>query len=62
MVLVLALSIQTLNAPAEHLDEDKDAAMEKVKAVCEEMKPHRMKNRVTFYYLLAKNEGKLGEF
>ena len=42
--------------------EDKDAAMEKVKAVCETMKPHRMKNRVTFYYLLAKNEGKLGEF
>ena len=42
--------------------EDKDAALEKVKAVCETMKPHRMKNRVTFYYLLAKNEGKLGEF
>ena len=39
--------------------EDKDAAMEKVKAVCAEMKPVRMKNRVTFYYLLAKNEGKL---
>ena len=42
--------------------EDKDAAMEKVKAVCVTMKPTRMKNRVTFYYLLAKNEGKLGEF
>ena len=42
--------------------DDKDAAMEKVKAVCVEMKPMRMKNRVTFYYLLAKNEGKLGEF
>lgn len=42
--------------------DDKDAAMEKVKAVCAEMKPMRMKNRVTFYYLLAKNEGKLGEF
>ncbi|RKQ72221.1 ribosomal protein L15 [Litorimonas taeanensis] len=41
--------------------EDKDAAMEKVKAVCETMKPTRMKNRVTFYYLLAKNEGKLGD-
>lgn len=39
--------------------DDKDAAMEKVKAVCETMKPTRMKNRVTFYYLLAKNEGKL---
>ncbi len=42
--------------------DDKDTAMEKVKAVCAEMKPMRMKNRVTFYYLLAKNEGKLGEF
>ncbi len=42
--------------------EDKDAAMKKVKAVCVTMKPTRMKNRVTFYYLLAKNEGKLGEF
>jgi large subunit ribosomal protein L15 len=42
--------------------DDKDAAMEKVKAVCETMKSTRMKNRVTFYYLLAKNEGKLGEF
>jgi len=42
--------------------DDKDAAMEKVKVVCATMKPVRMKNRVTFYYLLAKNEGKLGEF
>ena len=42
--------------------DDKDAAMVKIKAVCETMKPTRMKNRVTFYYLLAKNEGKLGEF
>ena len=42
--------------------EDKAEAMEKVKAVCVTMKPTRMKNRVTFYYLLAKNEGKLGEF
>ena len=41
---------------------DKDAAMEKVKAVCETMKPTRMKNRVTFYYLLAKAEGKLSVF
>ena len=41
---------------------DKDAAMEKVKAVCTTMKPTRMKNRVTFYYLLAKNEGKLSVF
>ncbi len=42
--------------------DDAAVAMEKVKAVCEQMKPTRMKNRVTFYYLLAKNEGKLGEF
>ncbi len=42
--------------------EDKDEAMTKVKAVCETMKPTRMKNRVTFYYLLAKNEGKLSIF
>ena len=41
---------------------DKEAAMAKVKAVCETMKPTRMKNRVTFYYLLAKNEGKLSVF
>ena len=40
---------------------DADVAMEKVKAVCLTMKPTRMKNRVTFYYLLAKNEGKLGD-
>ena len=42
--------------------EDAAVAMEKVKAVCTIMKPTRMKNRVTFYYLLAKAEGKLGEF
>ena len=41
---------------------DADVAMEKVKAVCLTMKPTRMKNRVTFYYLLAKNEGKLSVF
>ena len=41
---------------------DKDEAMTKVKAVCTTMKPTRMKNRVTFYYLLAKNEGKLNVF
>ncbi|WP_233353710.1 DUF2853 family protein [Hellea balneolensis] len=31
----------------------------KVMAVCETMQKDRMKSRVTFYYLLAKNEGKL---
>ncbi|MGB0907774.1 MAG: 50S ribosomal protein L15 [Maricaulaceae bacterium] len=34
----------------------------KVVAVCEQMKPTRMKNRVTFYYLLAKNEDLLSVF
>lgn len=35
----------------------------KVMAVCDEMKAakQRMKDRVTFYYLLAKHEGKLGD-
>ena len=32
----------------------------KVKAVCEIMKADRLKDRVTFYYLVAKNEGALG--
>jgi len=31
----------------------------KVMTVCETMQKDRMKSRVTFYYLLAKNEGKL---
>ena len=43
-----------LEADAETLDA-------KVGAVCEIMKADRMKNRVTFYYLLAKAEGKLAE-
>ncbi len=33
----------------------------KVMAVCEMMKADRMKDRVTFYYLIAKNEGLLGK-
>lgn len=39
---------------------DMDALDAKVGEVCETMKADRMKPRVTFYYLLAKNEGKLG--
>ena len=31
----------------------------KVMTVCETMQKDRMKSRVTFYYLLAKNEAKL---
>ena len=41
------------------LTDDNEVLDAKVMAVCTEMKPQRMKDRVTFYYLLAKNEGKL---
>ncbi|WP_371395392.1 DUF2853 family protein [Fretibacter rubidus] len=40
----------------------KDGAEDVVKAVCQEMKGERFKNRVTFYYLCAKNTGKLDMF
>jgi len=45
------------------LKDDNEVLDAKVMAVCEEMKAakQRMKDRVTFYYLLAKNEGKLGD-
>lgn len=45
------------------LKDEKDVLDAKVIAVCDEMKAakQRMKDRVTFYYLLAKNEGKLGD-
>ena len=45
------------------LKDDKEVLDAKVMAVCDEMKAakQRMKDRVTFYYLLAKNEGKLGD-
>ena len=44
------------------LSDENDVLDAKVMAVCTEMKPQRMKDRVTFYYLLAKNEGKLSDF
>jgi len=44
------------------LKDENDVLDEKVNAVCAEMKPQRMKDRVTFYYLLAKNEGRLSDF
>ena len=44
------------------LDMDQATAGKAVDAVCEQMKPDRMKSRVTFYYLLAKNAGKLSIF
>ena len=45
------------------LSDDNDVLDAKVMAVCDEMKAakQRMKDRVSFYYLLAKNEGKLGD-
>ncbi len=45
------------------LADDNDVLDAKVVAVCDAMKAakQRMKDRVTFYYLLAKNEGKLGD-
>ncbi len=46
---------------AKKLGMDADTAQAACKAVCEEMKGDRMKCRVTFYYLLAKNAGKLGD-
>ncbi len=50
--LVKALRIQ---AASDVLDA-------KVMKVCDMMSDDRMKNRVTFYYLIAKNEGKLSSF
>ena len=38
-----------------------DAADQVVEKVCEEMKGDRNKSRVTFYYLVAKHLGKLGD-
>lgn len=45
------------------LKDENDVLDAKVVAVCDEMKAakQRMKDRVAFYYLLAKNEGKLGD-
>ena len=41
-----------------HSDADLDAA---IKSVAETMKGDNSKSRVTFYYLLAKHYGKLGD-
>ena len=43
------------------LDDDNAKLDAMVKAVCEEMKDEKRKHRVTFYYLLAKNAGKLSD-
>ncbi|MCB9918289.1 MAG: DUF2853 family protein [Planctomycetes bacterium] len=46
---------------AKKLGMDTETAGKAVDAVCEEMKGEKRKSRVTFYYLLAKNAGKLGD-
>ncbi len=47
---------------AKKLGMDADTAAKACEAVCASMKEDRMKSRVTFYYLLAKNAGKLDIF
>lgn len=46
---------------AKKLGMDTATAGAAVDAVCAEMKEDKRKSRVTFYYLLAKNAGKLGD-
>ncbi|MEE9272675.1 MAG: DUF2853 family protein [Robiginitomaculum sp.] len=40
----------------------KNGRTELVETICKDMKATRMKNRVTFYYLMSKKQGKLGLF
>ncbi len=47
---------------AKKLGMSADEAAACCKKVCETMKEDRMKSRVTFYYLCAKNCGKLDQF
>ncbi len=47
---------------AKKLGQDAGTAASACADVCATMKQDRMKSRVTFYYLLAKNAGKLGQF
>ncbi len=46
---------------AKKLGLDADAGAALVDKVCEQMSGDRMKQRVTFYYLMAKHAGKLGD-
>lgn len=46
---------------AKKLGMDAETGGKAVDAVCAEMKGESRKSRVTFYYLLAKNAGKLGD-
>lgn len=46
---------------AKKLGMDTATASEAVETVCQEMSADHNKQRVTFYYLLAKNAGKLGD-
>ncbi|HHI77323.1 MAG TPA: DUF2853 family protein [Gammaproteobacteria bacterium] len=43
------------------LGADADTSNAIIKEVCEQMKGDRQKERVTFYYLVAKKMGKLGD-
>ncbi|PHR92087.1 MAG: hypothetical protein COA69_08740 [Robiginitomaculum sp.] len=47
---------------AKKLGQNASDAQTACEAVCATMKEDRMKSRVTFYYLLAKNSGGLGQF
>ncbi len=47
---------------AKKLDLDADEATKAIQEVGETLKHDAAKCRVTFYYLLAKNAGKLGQF
>ncbi|MEE9272669.1 MAG: DUF2853 family protein [Robiginitomaculum sp.] len=47
---------------AKKMDMKADEAQSACETVCATMKEDRMKSRVTFYYLLAKNAGKLDVF
>lgn len=46
---------------AKKLGLDAGAASDLIEKVCQEMKADRNKDRVTFYYLMAKHTGKLGD-
>lgn len=46
---------------AKKLGMDASSAEAAIAAVCETMKGDRNKQRVTFYYLMAKDAGKLGD-
>jgi len=50
------------NFAVKKLGMQKDAAIDAVKGVCEEMASSKQKNRIVFYYLLTKKVGKESVF